>query len=410
MGADPRAKMAPKFVTVFIVMMAAVGTTLAIPSPLINRIPETASLIEESVAADDYTKAANAVITHITTTTNTSQTLLDKLDSGIKCAEEGQEEVKIARIDYSNAVTRHENAVKGLEAANNLLVTLSTYSFSFLVNASCGWEKEDAQYIAAEAAWNAAVDEGSASKYQVHSTTVALEIYIKEAARLEKECECKVQGEHECEWKTATTQHAGAQAAWDQAQNMLCVIDGTFNATHKLTSCAHKPMAPLRKPYIHEDSENQVCQIATTVSGECNLGALVGEEFYALETSKLWKGNYYCYHILVGSTEQQGHIKQDHTEVSADAAECNEDNFSSDQVVGQTVSTVSDFKQLYSKGTTDHCEGKARQGTLTIIQDPPATSSTATVDEPDRCEYEIIVTVPSCNWTPTPIESAVITY
>lgn len=350
------------------------------------------------------------MITDITTTTNTSQTLLEKLDSGIKCAEEGQEEVRIARIDYNSAVTRHENAVKGLEAANNLLVTLSTYSFSFLVNASCGWEKEDAQYIAAEAAWNAAVVEESASKYQVHLTTVALEVYIEEAARLKKECECKVQGEHKREWLTATTQHAGAQAAWDQAQNMLCVIDGTFNATHKLTSCAHTPMPVLNKPYIHEDSENQVCQIATTVSGECNLDALVGEEFYALETSKLWEGNYFCYHILVGSIEQQGHIKQDHTDVSADAAQCNEDTFSSDQVVGQTVSRISGIKQMYSEGTTEYCLGKARQGALTIMQDPSATSSTATVDETDRCEYEIIVTVPSCNWTPTPIESAVITY
>jgi len=428
MGARHRAKMAPKCVNVFIVMMAAAGMTLAIPSPLADRVPETASLIEDPVATDDYTKAANAiellqskgqddaacrkeadaVIAHIITTTNTTQVLLDQLESGFKCAEEGQAEVRIAQIDYDNAFTRHEKAVSSLEAANSLIVTLSTYSFSFLVNASCGWEKQDAEYLAAEASWVAAVDEEFKSSYSVNETTIALASYIKEAARLKKECECEVQGEHDREWKIATSVHAGDQAAWDQAHNMLCVIDGTFNATHKLTSCVYMGMPKLNKPYIHEDSENQVCQIAATVSGECNLDALVGEEYYALETSKMWKDNYYCYHIKVGSIEQQGHIKQDTTEVSADAAECNEDNFSSDQVVGQSVSKISDFKQLYSQGSTQYCEGKERQGALTIVQDPSATSNIATVEETDSCSYEITITVPRCTWTLTSIETPVI--
>merc|ERR1712160_83916 len=75
-------------------------------------------------------KEADAVIAHIITTTNTTQVLLNQLESGFKCAEEGQAEVRIAQIDYDNAFTRHEKAVSSLEAANSLIVTLSTYSFS----------------------------------------------------------------------------------------------------------------------------------------------------------------------------------------------------------------------------------------------------------------------------------------
>lgn len=178
---------------------------------------------------------------------------------------------------------------------------------------------------------------------------------------------------------------------------MICVLNSEFNATHKLTTCIYPEPPQHVKPFIVPDAENQVCQIAENTVGVCILDSLTGEEYYALETSAMHKGTYYCYHVKVGSETAQGHIAQDTTGVKSSGLTCNADDFSLDQEVGTRVSKVSETEQLYAMGTSQYCgSGNSRQGHLKISQDPTAKSSTAVVVEKSLCDYDVTITVPSC--------------
>merc|ERR1711966_24582 len=389
----------------------ALSSIHAVPLNLAERVPEIglAQVMDPHVQAvkaiemlqsqgqDDTAcrETAEDVIKSIEDNTNTSQTILNLLTSGEECAALGQDAVTLARTTLSQAETRHATAVTAVTTTSTALVTLSTKSHSFLTNSDCGWVQEDASYLHAELVWSTAVQEESDASTWVTVSTTALQDRITEAAELKRSCECVVQGNHIREWETATADDANNLAAWNQAQNMLCVLDADYNATHKLTTCTYDGPPENTKPFIAPAAENQVCQIAANTVGDCELGALTGSEYYALEESTLYAGTIYCYHIKVGSEEELGHIKQD---TSVDShLECNEENFTADQVVGTEVSEISDIEQLSTQGTSASCgAGRTRQGHLRIRQDPSSNATTAAVNEPSVCHYDVVITVPQC--------------
>jgi len=409
MGSIPRPTMMLRF-TLVVLTLAAVSIH-AVPLNLAERVPEIdlAQVMDPHVQAvkaiemlqsqgqDDTAcrETAEDVITNIGDNTNTSQTILNQLTSGEECAALGQDAVTLARTTLSEAETRHATAVTAVTTASTALVTLSSQSYSFLANSDCGWIHEDTTYLQAELVWSTAVQEESDASVMVNVSTTALQDRIIEAAELKKNCECVVQGNHIREWETATADDAANLAAWNQAQNMLCVLDADYNATHKLTTCTYDGPPQNTKPFIAPAAENQVCQIAPNIEGECELGALTGREYYALEQSTLYAGTIYCYHIKVGSEDEIGHIRQD-TNVGHEL-ECNEENFTQDQTVGSEVSQISSTEQVYTQGTSAGCgAGRTRQGHLRIHQDPNANATTAAVNEPSVCEYDVVITVPQC--------------
>jgi len=340
---------------------------------------------------------AQLIINGIIHQCNSSQIALNSLTSGEECAILGQEEVSIARETKRVAIERHETAKLAVKTTFSATVTLSSRSFSMLLNEGCDWIQTDEAYLIAKQHYEAAVSEESEASVAVNLATKALEFKIIEAAELKKACECQVQTDHVHLWTGATSRAAASLAAWQQAQRMICVLDSEFNATHKLTKCTYPEPPKHVKPFIVPDAENQVCQIAPNIVGVCNIDSLTGEEYYALEESTLNKNDHYCYHVKVGSEAIQGHIGQDHTDVAADGHTCNKENFSRDQEVGTHVSKVSDTEQLYTLGTAQYCEsGKARQGQLKISQDPAVESTTAVAVEKSSCNYDVTITVSSC--------------
>jgi hypothetical protein len=259
--------------------------------------------------------------------TNSSQIALDSLTSGEECAELGQEEVWKARQIKRLAIERHETAKLAVTKTFSATVTLSSRSFSMLLEEDCDWIQTDEAYLIAKQRYETAVLEESEASIALNLAIKDLEFKIIEAARLKKECECWVQSDHVRLWSGATSRAASNLAAWQQAQRMICVLNSEFNATHKLTTCIYPEPPQHVKPFIVPDAENQVCQIAENTVGVCNLDSLTGEEYYALETSAMYKGTYYCYHVKVGSETAQGHIAQDTTGVKSSGLTCNEPNF-----------------------------------------------------------------------------------
>merc|ERR1712086_22767 len=274
MGTIPRPTMMLRF-TLVVLTLAAVSIH-AVPLNLAERVPEIdlAQVMDPHVQAvkaiemlqsqgqDDTAcrETAEDVITNIGDNTNTSQTILNQLTSGEECAALGQDAVALARTTLSEAETRHATAVTAVTTASTALVTLSSQSYSFLANSDCGWIHEDATYLQAELVWSTAVQEESDASLMVNVSTTALQDRIIEAAELKNNCECVVQGNHIREWETATADDAANLAAWNQAQNMLCVLDADYNATHKLTTCTYDGPPQNTKPFIAPAAENQVCQ------------------------------------------------------------------------------------------------------------------------------------------------------
>merc|ERR1712166_1330511 len=400
---NPFKNMASKIIVVaFILVAVAHASPIAPAKPVpendlattLNTGAVRAIELLQSQGMDDSAcrSEAQLIINGIIHQCNSSQIALNSLTSGEECAILGQEEVSIARETKRVAIERHETAKLAVKTTFSATVTLSSRSFSMLLNEGCDWIQTDEAYLIAKQHYEAAVSEESEASVAVNLATKSLEFKIIEAAELKKACECQVQTDHVHLWTGATS-----RAAWQQAHRMICVLDSEFNATHKLTKCTYPEPPKHVKPFIVPDAENQVCQIAPNTVGECNLEPLTGEEYYALEESSMYKNTYYCYHVKVGSETNQGHIAQDTTGVVASGLTCNEENFSRDQEVGNHVSKVSDTEQLYTLGTAQYCEsGKSRQGQLKISQDPAAESTTAVAVEKSSCNYDVTITVSSC--------------
>jgi hypothetical protein len=411
--------MASKLVVAFVLVTVA----HAFPGDIAKRIPET-EFVETTSALAAHADALKAIellqaqgldiaechqtaedlIEKVISDTNTSQTILDDLTNGEECASVYQQEVDDAKYAAQVAETAHKEAQTELESATTAMVKLETYSYKFLSQqiqrGECSWyTKTDENYIPANKRYETAVTKEIETKAAREETFRTLEWTKEEQQRLIHECRCKVQSEHEREWTAATSDDAANQAAWDQAHQMLCVLDGQFNATHKLTKCEYDPCPQNTKPYIDPAAETEVCQIAIGMKGECNMDFLTGSEYYALEKSTIHKGTLFCYHIKVGSEIEDGQITQD-VDVEKGSEVCTAEDFGATgdtQIVGQRVSKISDTEQAYTDGTNEHCPGgKKRKGTLKVLQDPDATTPTVAVVEPEVCVYQVTLTTQHC--------------
>merc|ERR1711988_1816891 len=91
------------------------------------------------------------------------------------------------------------------------------------------------------------------------AAATALQEAIDEAARLKKECECRVQGEHEAAWTAATSNNDANEKAWTQAHNMLCVLEHT---TYE--NCEVPAVPTVSKPDVDPAVEAADCSNAET--------------------------------------------------------------------------------------------------------------------------------------------------
>ena len=345
--------------------------------------------------------SAEDVITSINEKTNISQALLDQLTSGHECESLGQAAVELARTDVLDAQTRYEYAQGNLSESLTTRVTLNKRKYSDLVKQDCGWIQDDSNYEIQEIVWqNAVTEESEASAWVTHTQQELLN-RVAEAAKMKLECECKVQGEHEREWTSATSDDAVDLDAWKQAHEMICVlqrksIDESHADADKEYGCVYDKPPVNTKPYIAPAAIDAVCQIAQGIVADCNLDQLTGHTYYASQTSMHDSNSKYCYHVEVGTVVEQETAK------SASNHQCSAETFEQHETVGHLDTKISDTKQHYSEGSIGNgCKNNGnpdgkRTGTLVVKQDPSVQAPYAEVDESSICVYDVTIVVPAC--------------
>jgi len=264
-----------------IVAIAVVSLAAAVPTPN-DVVPETklvatgaraeaeqivSEMIQSGADWGNCTDLAETTRTEVTDAVEVKQKMLDSLDKGCGCKDEGQDEVNRTYTVMTEAQKTLTTAEEELVTVTNTDVHLSSQKFSLLQTGECGWIKTDAAYLSAETAYNEAVErvrtttEAHTRAIFEHTTSV-----IK-AKEMKEHCECETQSNHETQWTDANMDNEANQRAWAQSRHIDCVIAHTSEANCGVDSC---PV--VRRPVLCDDIETKKCEEAGSASGSAGEG------------------------------------------------------------------------------------------------------------------------------------------
>lgn len=242
-----------------LVLAVAYGIPAADTVPEIGLLASAARRVQEllqSGQSEDECKAlANSTIADTNLAVGSTQAILDALDKGEECESLGEDAVSAAREDLDNRKSEAEAAAAALVDATNARVQLQPRRHSLLKTGDCHWIKQDPGYTAALASYQAAVEADAEAKAAVVSSEENLERTIAEAARLEHECECRVQTTQATEWEKANANNEETEQVWLQAHNMLCVLEHTTYA-----DCVVPTTPGLTQPELPAGVAEAVCE------------------------------------------------------------------------------------------------------------------------------------------------------
>merc|ERR1712195_177135 len=292
MGAPHRTNMVFRAI---IVAIAVISLAAAVPTPN-DIVPETklvdvatgpraeaeqivAEMIQSGADWANCTDLAETTRTEVIGAVEVKQKMLDSLDKGCGCKDEGQDEVNRTHTVMTETAKTVITVKEELTTATNADVQVSSQSYSFLTAGECGWIKTDAAYTAAETVYTKAVE-------LVRTTTVTHELTITEhtnsvikAKEMKELCECGTQSAHANEWTTANMDNEANQRAWAQSRHIDCVIAHTSEADCVVDSC---PV--VTKPVLCDAIETKECEEAGSPSGSAtnvaaNVAATALSEF-----------------------------------------------------------------------------------------------------------------------------------
>jgi hypothetical protein len=265
-----------------IVAIAVIFLAAAVPTPN-DIVPETklvdvatgpraeaehivAEMIQSGADWANCTDLAETTRTEVIGAVEVKQKMLDSLDKGCGCKDEGQDEVNRTHTVMTETAKTVITVKEELTTATNADVQVSSQSYSFLTAGECGWIKTDAAYTAAETVYTKAVE-------LVRTTTVTHELTITEhtnsvikAKEMKELCECGTQSAHANEWTTANMDNEANQRAWAQSRHIDCVIAHTSEADCVVDSC---PV--VTKPVLCDAIETKECEEAGSPSGSTSI-------------------------------------------------------------------------------------------------------------------------------------------
>ena len=202
---------------------------------------------------------ATNVISDIGTSVDAEQDLLDAIDTGSGCASEGQEAVTKAQAALTTAQDNLAKSTADLASALNAKVTTCTapvvlgVSIRALGFGTCYDYSSDPSVVTARSVCAsfkvvlASADKtATTAQTKADDAQTAITDAEAEAARLQKECHCRVSSQ-----QTEGLRWAGAQRAtstheveWKKAHEVLCAL-------HKSsTSCVVATLSTLTQPTV----------------------------------------------------------------------------------------------------------------------------------------------------------------
>merc|ERR1711970_539392 len=194
-----------------------------------------ALLQEQGTSSDACSSLAATTLKEVEDAVSNLQGIIDGLDDGSSCGNEGQAAVDDATNTKGLADQAVLDAAAALDAAQCTEVDFGTRSFSSLVEGDCAWAYASDEYTAAKAAVAAATTAHNDAVGAAAAAATGLEEAVAEQVRLIHECRCKAKTDYKDAWAAAESGAAERSATYTKAKHMECVLAGTSAADCSVT-------------------------------------------------------------------------------------------------------------------------------------------------------------------------------
>ena len=221
---------------------------------------------------------ATDTISGISAGVTSEQGVLDAVDTGATCAQMGQSAVgrrlltgtAQANLDAAQAALLAAQAACAAAttaetAACSASVTLSV-NLGTLTGSQCYDYTSETSYTSVKAACDSATDAKNiacaavpVAEDAVADAEEALAGAVAEAARLKKECHCRVQAEQAAAWTAAQAATASHAADWKQAHEILCALDQSAAAGSGQDECEIPTLAEVTQPTLAAGVADEDC-------------------------------------------------------------------------------------------------------------------------------------------------------
>merc|ERR1712139_597158 len=256
------------------IFAALVAVAAAIPSTDIET-PESVLFTETEVASPEYNEAADllqknganacddlakATEDEVKNNINAQQNLLNNMDKGASCPNEGQAGIQAAQKEESRAKQAQADAQTNLNNAQNKNINWGTSRFNSVKKGDCNVFYNSQAYKTPENAVNAANTALNQAKGKYTEAQRATATAKEAAKKMVKDCQCKaykaVQSAHTSKSNSA---HSANLAAWTKAAHLRCVLKGTSPS-----KCTVPSMPKLTVPKLASGVDASACGAETS--------------------------------------------------------------------------------------------------------------------------------------------------
>jgi len=266
------------------------ATDLVVPEKLDFAAHTTADSFIQAMTKSGGTEAdcrsfATTTIASIKAEVTSEQGILNAVDTGSGCAQEGQTLVSSTQVTLTAAqadlVAKQDTAASALSTKN----TACSASVAFAVNLdtlqakTCYDYTSEATYISAMTECGSATTALTKADQAVNTATTAVsdaqkayDAAVAEAARLKSACHCRVQREQATAWTAASAATAAHAADCKQAHEVICALNQA--TTCPVPTCQTVTQPTAANGVDAEDCSQDVSSVAPTTYYQGKAGTI----------------------------------------------------------------------------------------------------------------------------------------
>lgn len=209
----------------------------------------------EKKGASACADLADATIKEVKSNIEQEQQLLNKIDKGDKCPQEGQDSVTAAKKALKDAEAAKVVADKALKDAQGAKVNFGDFTFSSLTPGNCQAMFGSSAYTSAKAKVDSAKKAAEKAVGVVTGSKTAVDNAVTAAALAVKTCQCNAYKAHEQALENANVKAEKAnKAAWTKGYHLKCVLAGTA-----ASSCSVPSIPKVKAVSLAQGVEKNAC-------------------------------------------------------------------------------------------------------------------------------------------------------
>jgi hypothetical protein len=186
-------------------------------------------LLQEGKDEGACASLAAVIVDEVQNGVDTQQKILNALDNGSDCHNQGQDGVDAAQKSLDSATSALSDANKALADANNAPVTVAA-PFSTLTEGQCDFFFSDSAYTSVKASFDTAKNEVQKAQGAKNGAVTALATAKEEQKAAVEQCLCDVRSAYNKAWKASNANNDENEKAYAKGKHMACVLAGTAPA------------------------------------------------------------------------------------------------------------------------------------------------------------------------------------